>query len=360
MNALTSIERMHRFLRRQPHDRIPVYEHFWEDTKKGWIERGQISEDVNLYHHFDFDMTEQWPFDLTADLDFKPVIVEETEDTIVSIDGNGARLRRHKRHDTTPEHLGFAITDMKSWLEYKEKIAAEDRRINFKAYREEKQWAKENNKFFCWSGLNVFESMHPVCGHENLLVGTALEPEWVLDMAETYSELTINLMEMLFSKEGPPDGIWFYEDMGFKEHSFISLQMYEQLIKPFHKKTIDYAHSLGLPVIMHSCGFVENLLPGMIDAGIDCLQVIEVKAGMDLHRLYKNFGDKLSFMGGIDVREIYSNSRERIDRELTGILPEVMGNNGYALHSDHSIPYTVDYDMFLYYLKRGLELGVYK
>ena len=87
---------------------------------------------------------------------------------------------------------------------------------------------------------------------------------------------------------------------------------------------------------------VEPLLPGMLDAGIDCLQVIEVKAGMDLIKLYKEYGDRLSFMGGIDVRVLYSNDRQRGDQELEQKIPVVKGRYGYVLHSDHSIPDTVN------------------
>ncbi|MBM3279633.1 MAG: hypothetical protein FJY95_16375 [Candidatus Handelsmanbacteria bacterium] len=50
----------------------------------------------------------------------------------------------------------------------------------------------------------------------------ALHPGWVRDMADTYAELTIQLMEILFAKEGNPDGIWSYEDMGFKMRPFMS------------------------------------------------------------------------------------------------------------------------------------------
>ena len=123
-----------------------------------------------------------------------------------------------------------------------------------------------------------------------MLMGMALDPDWIRDMANTFADLTIALQEILFQEEGLPDGIWFYEDMGFKQRPFMSPDMYRDIIQPAHKKTIDYAHSLGLKVIMHSCGFIEPLLPHVVEAGIDCLQVIEVKAGMDLLRIKKNFG----------------------------------------------------------------------
>ena len=139
----------------------------------------------------------------------------------------------------------------------------------------------------------------------------------------------------------------------------MSPQMYDELIKPWHKYTIDYAKSKNMPVIMHSCGFVEPLVPGMIEAGIDCLQVIEIKAGMDLLKLHKLYGDKISFMGGIDVRTLYSNDREIILKELESKIPIVKQGYNYVVHSDHSIPKTVDYESYRYFIDKALELGKY-
>ena len=219
--------------------------------------------------------------------------------------------------------------------------------------------AAEKKRFFVWSGINVFEQMHPVCGHEHMLVGMALDPEWIMDMVDTYSQLTVDLQEILFAREGKPDGIWFYEDMGFKERPFMSPDMYMELVNPGHVRTFDYAHSLGLPIIVHSCGFVETLVPGLIQAGMDCLQVIEIKAGMDLLKLHKLYGDVLSFMGGIDVRVIYTNDKSIIDKELASKIPIVKQRFGYTLHSDHSIPNTVEYDSYRYFVDRGLDMGTY-
>ena len=358
--SMTSIERMQAFLHRQKMDRIPVYEHFWNDTHKGWVEKGYVKPEDDFVELFDFDMDECWAFNYTADLDFEPKVIEENEDTVVMLDGNGATLRRHKFHDTTPEHVGFTVTDREGWESITKPLLTPDpRRINFDAYRAVKQRCAKANRFFCWSGINVFECMHPVCGHENMLVGMALDPAWIEDMANTYAELNIHLMETLFAQEGKPDGIWFYEDMGFKERPFMSPAMYEELILPAHKKTIDYAKSLGLPVIMHSCGCVEKLIPGILEAGVDCLQVIEVKAGMDLLKLYKLYGDRLSFMGGMDVRKLYTNDIAQVEEELVSKIPTVMQGFGYALHSDHSIPVTVDRPTFDYFIQRGRELGTY-
>jgi uroporphyrinogen decarboxylase len=360
MQELTGRERIENILKREPVDRIGLFEHFWSDTKRKWAAMGYIKEDDDFADLFQFDMDLSWPFNLVADLDFEPEILEETEETILRRDGNGAVLRQHKLHSSTPEHVDFLVKERSAWEEYiKPKLTPDPRRIDFEGYRYRKRKAAENNRFFAWSGINVFECIHPVCGHEYMLMGMALDPVWIKDMVDTYAKLTVEMQEILFEKEGYPDGIWYYEDMGFKERPFMSPAMYKELIQPGHKLTMDFAHSRNLPVIVHSCGFVEPLVPGLLEAGMDCLQVIEIKAGMDLLRLYKNYGDVLSFMGGIDVRTLYSNDRKIIDAELEAKIPIVKEKFGYVLHSDHSIPYTVEYDTYKYFIEKGLELGKY-
>ena len=357
---MTGYERIKNVLSHQPVDRIPVFEHFWRDTKEEYINKGYIKPDETMEDHFGFDMQEFWPFKMVADLDYEPEVIAETETTITRLDGNGAKLKYHKTNVTTPEHVGFTVTDRESWEKYKKFLVnIDERRINFEGYRKAKEAAKKANRFFVWSGINVFECMHPICGHENMLMGMILDPEWIEDMVDTYATLTVELQKILFEREGLPDGIWYYEDMGFKDKPFMSPEMYCNLIMPGHKKTIDYAKSLGLPVIMHSCGYVRPLLPYMIEAGIDCLQALEVKAGMDLLEIHKTFGDKIAIMGGIDVRALYSNDKAEIDKELESKIPVVKNGFGYVLHSDHSIPKTVDYESYKYFIKKGIELGTY-
>ncbi len=355
MSEMTGIERIVRQLRHQSVDRIGCHEHFWAHTQRRWEESGLEPD-----YDFGFDIGESWAFKLALNPDVADRILADDGETQTFVDCNGATMRRHLQHDSTPEHLGYAINDRSDWEEKaKPLLTPELRRINFDAYTAEKTKCAAKNRFFCWSGVNVFESIHPITGHENLLMGMALDPDWILDMTETYADLWIALMEELFARAGKPDGVWFFEDMGFKERPFMSPEMYRELIYPAHKRTCDFAHSHGLPVFMHSCGFVEPLLPGMIDAGIDCLQAIEVKAGMDLLRIDRNFGDRIALMGGLDVRPVAANDLAGIDRELEAKLPLLKKHNGFIFHSDHSIPESTTLATYRYFLERGRELGKY-
>ena len=360
MDSMTSKERFLNTLHRKPVDHIPVAVSPWGDTVKRWRSEGHIGEEEDVAEHFGQDLRGGGWFNSTADLDFEEQVLEETEETKLTLDGNGATLRRHKLHDSTPEHVDFAVKERKAWEEKIKPhlVDVDRRRIPFENYREQKKLAEEKQRFFVWSGVAPFEQMHPVCGHEYMLMGMATDPDWVKDMVMTFANLTINHMEVLFSEEGDPEGFFFFEDMGFKHRPFMSPTMYREIIQPGHKLLFDYAHSKGCKVIVHSCGYVEPLVPGLIEAGMDCLQAMEVKAGMDMRRLFKDFGDRIAFYGNIDVRTLISNDLAQVEEELLAKIPPVVNNGGgYVLHTDHSEPPEVNYETMRFFVKRGQEIG---
>ena len=75
-----------------------------------------------------------------------------------------------------------------------------------------------------------------------------------------------------------------------------------------------------------------------IEDGLTCLQPVEVKAGMDLIELKKNFGQRLAFMGGIDVRAMADKNHSVIEDETRRKISFAKKGGGYIYHSDHSIP----------------------
>jgi len=360
MQPMTSKERMIHTLNLQPVDHVPAAVSPWGATVERWRSEGHIGQEEDVSEHFGQDLRSGGWFNSVADLDFEERVLEETEETRLTLDGNGATLRRHKLHDSTPEHVDFSVKDREGWEEKVKPflVDVDRRRIPFENYRNAKAFAAEKERFFVWGGVAPFEQMHPVCGHEYMLMGMATDPDWVKDMVMTFADFTINHMEVLFAEEGDPDGFFFFEDMGFKQKPFMSPSMYREIIQPGHARLFDYAHSKGCKVIVHSCGYVEPLVPGLIEAGMDCLQAMEVKAGMDVLRLFKNFGDRIAFYGNIDVRKLIVNDLDAIEEELqTKIPPILQGGGGYILHTDHSEPPEINYKTMRFFVDRGREIG---
>ncbi len=107
-----------------------------------------------------------------------------------------------------------------------------------------------------------------------------------------------------------------------------------------------------MPTILHCCGYVKELIPHLIEVGLDCLQPLEVKAGMDVRELKEKYGDKLSFMGGIDVRAMANPDPNIIEEEIRSKFEVAKKGGGYIYHSDHSIPNNVSFKQY----KRVMEL----
>ena len=357
---MTSLERVHNTLNKKPVDHGPVALTLWSETLQRWRDEGYLGRQEDPNEHFDLDVRRgRGTINNIADLDFQEKVLEETEETIMTINGNQATLRKHKLHTSTPEHVDFAVKDRAGWEELIKPhlLKLDRRRLHPEFYRREKELAANNQRFLYWGGIGPFEQMHPMCGHEYMLMGMALDPDWVKDMVMTYVNFTIMHLKVLFAEQGKPDGMFFSEDLGFKGKPFMSPAMYQDIMLPGHKKLFQYAHSLGCKITVHSCGYVEPLVPGLIEAGMDCLQAMEVKAGMDLPKLFRKFGDKISFFGGIDVRALISNDRKRLDEEMDKkILPVINNGGSYILHSDHSEPPDINYDTICYFLERGREM----
>ena len=371
--GLTSKERFDRILKHQPVDRVGLFEVFWRETVQRWSAEGHFARPEMVSDHFGLDVRrtggEITPGDyhivnLMANLDAGEQLVEETESAKLVRDGNGALLRWLKDGSGAPEHVDFAVRDRRSWEEHIRPYLLDERsyerRLNFDSYRAVRAKCARDERFMTCGVIGAFDRMTPVCGHEHLLAGMALDPDWVTEMADLYATLTVHLLEILFEREGLPDGLWVWDDLGFKNRPFMSPAMYRQMLYPAHKKLFDFAHGRGLPVVLHCDGYVEALVPSLIEAGINCLQPIEIKAGMDLLKLKKRFGEQIALIGGMDERVLETNDRRAVEAQLLEKLPGAMAGSGYVLQVDHSVSPLVNYETYRYFVERGLEIGTYR
>jgi uroporphyrinogen decarboxylase len=365
-------ERFSRILRHEPVDRIGLFEVFWGETAQAWTEQGYLERPDAASDHFGLDIRRtggevtpmSWKaVNLMADLDAGETVVEENDSVKLIRDGNGAYLRWLKNGSGAPEHVDFTVRDRQSWeeliLPHLRDERSYERRIDFEHYRNLRAKCARDSLFFNCGTIAAFDLMSPMCGHEHLLAGMALDGEWVSEMAMTFAEVTIKLLEILFEREGLPDGLWVWDDLGYKGTPFMSPHMYREIIFPAHKRLFDFAHSRDLPVILHCDGFVEALIPHLIEAGISCLQPLEAKAGMDLMRIKRNFGEKIALIGGMDERVLETNDFALVDAELEKKLPAAMAGSGYVLQSDHSVSHKVEYATYRHFVERGLEIGTY-
>ena len=145
--------------------------------------------------------------------------------------------------------------------------------------------------------------------------------------------------------------------MGYKGTSFFSPELYREVLKPFHSRAVKWAHDRGIYAHLHSCGNIMGLLPDVIDTGVDALNPLEVKAGMDTLKIKKEYGDKIVLHGGINA--VKWKDPDAIIAEIEEKVPVLKENGGYIFSSDHSIPNDVSLENMKLIINKVKELGKY-
>lgn len=102
------------------------------------------------------------------------------------------------------------------------------------------------------------------------------------------------------------DGIFTSDDLGHQKGPMMSPEIFEELYYPLYKEFVDYAHSKGLHVFLHSCGDNTMLMPYIIKAGVDVFHPVQ-KSCMDYEETAQKWGDKISFLVGVDVQHVLPN-----------------------------------------------------
>ena len=356
MAAMTTHERMSCMYAHREADRVPITDSPWGSTLTRWHREG-MPEGMGFADYFGLDRFASIAADNSPRYPVK--VLEETEEYTVATSKWGATLRRWKNRGGVPEFLDFTIKGPDSWAKAKERMRPTRDRIdwknlkrNYRRWREEGAWISAG----FWFGFDVAHS-HTV-GTERLLVALIERPDWIVDMFNHYLDVDLALFEMVWDAGYTFDEIRWPDDMGYKQSQFFSLDMYRELLKPAHKRAADWAHEKGINVQLHSCGDIRPLVPDLIEIGIDMLNPIEVKAGMDPAALKARYGDRLAFHGGLNA--VLFEDMEAMGEEMRRVIPAMKERGGYVISSDHSVPETVSLQDFQRFVDTARELGSYE
>lgn len=349
---MTGLQRVLNTFNGQPVDRLPVSEDFWGETLAKWVAEGHMRKGESPVAHFNLDLDRAGLLNSYANPAHGWRTLEETETIVLMQEPNGATTRSFKNKAGGLEHVAYLVRDRESWESFAKPHleALSPERIPFEHYRNVRADCIAANRHFSNDAFGPFEMMQRILGHESLLMNMALEPEWMQDMVQTYCEFNIRHWDELFHREGLPQATWIAEDLGYKLKPFMSIPMFEKILLPAYARMFQWLHEKGLKVIMHSCGYVEPCFPLLCDAGLDCLEGLEAKAGMDLPGLFHKLGNRLVWYGNIDIRALEANDHAFIDRETEKLLRVTSEGGRCMVHSDHSISPFVAYDTYRYFL----------
>jgi uroporphyrinogen decarboxylase len=346
--------------------RKEVGEERWRRSDGRWVDvevAGEYEEPVPPWEHFGYDLVGVGPwFDIMPWRDYDE-LVDETDAWDVRRNGAGAALKYWKHKSGTPEHMDFRMVRREIWeRDYRQHVLElDEERVDLKELRKNLAKAKKAQKWVHFGHMFVWELMRQSMGDITMYESLLLDPAWIHDYNRVYTDFFKSHFAYMFEQIGLPDGIWLYEDLGYKNGLFASPKVLGELIFPYYAEMVEFFHSYDLPVVLHTCGSTAQALPLIVEAGFDALNPMERKAkDNDPFVFAEAYGDKLAFVGGLDARVFESNDKELIRREVTHYI-EGMKARGARLvfASDHSISTNTRYDSYRYALDVYREHMVY-
>ncbi|MGB2615255.1 MAG: uroporphyrinogen decarboxylase family protein [Phycisphaerae bacterium] len=352
---MTSCERFRRMFEHREADRVPIQDSPWNATLERWRREG-MPEGVDWRDYFGVDKVADIGVDNS--FRFERRVLEETDEYLVEANQWGATVKNWKHVASTPLDLDFAIKDRGAWEKAKKRLTPTSDRIdwnyletNYSLWRKEGRWIEAG----LWFGFDITHSR--IVGTERLLYAMVDDPEWCVDMFNTFLDLDLALLDQVWEAGYTWDAVTWPDDMGFKGKQFFSPAMYRSLLKPVHKRAIEWIHSKGGYAHLHSCGNIMPFVPDLLEIGVDCLNPMEVKAGMDPLALKRDCGDRLVLHGGVNA--VLWDDRDAIVAEIERLVPALKASGGYIFASDHSIPSSVSLENFRAILDAVKRAGAY-
>jgi len=199
-----------------------------------------------------------------------------------------------------------------------------------------------------------FWQLREWCGFENLCIFFLDEPEFVQEMIDFWTDFVAQMLARI-GEHSRIDRLGISEDMAYKAHSMISPAMTRRHLQPTYERWVAQATQAGCRVIdMDSDGYIGELIPIWIDAGINVCDPIEVAAHNDLLEFRQRFGKKMGYTGGVDKRAIAAGGAV-MEAELARLTP-VIRDGGYIPGCDHGVPPDISWPDYLAYSRRLAEL----
>jgi uroporphyrinogen decarboxylase len=208
-------------------------------------------------------------------------------------------------------------------------------------------------------GVGLFEGGLRLRGYERFLLDCASDPDWVRSFFDIILDLDSRLMDAYLGEVGEYlDVIWLGDDSCTQRGPYTSPKMYRQLVKPYFTEYIRRIRSkTNARIVHHCCGSCYRLLPDLIDIGVEVLNPVQPEAeDMDHARLKAEFGDRLSFWGGIGMQHLLPHGTPDEVRQGVRAAFETLGKGGgWVCAAVHTFTEDVPPENIIAMLEEGRE-----
>ena len=200
-----------------------------------------------------------------------------------------------------------------------------------------------------------FQSLFRIMGINALSIASVENPDIIARIADKVGELSIHIVESLLQREWVA-GIWYGDDMGYTEGLIVSPALLRQYVFPYYRRMGDLCRRYGKLFILHSDGKLLEIFEDLIECGFQAIHPNE-PLSVDIAELKQKWGDRLAFLGNIDVDLLTRGTPEQVARATRRLIETVAPGGGFALGSGNSITKNVPLENYRAMLDTVQEFG---
>jgi uroporphyrinogen decarboxylase len=297
--GLSHRERVLRTIKGRDIDRVPSFFRAEPPVKQRLKREYKLKSDTELISHFDADA-------IHIHVSYKKECFTQPDENGSFYDMFGNKIRSVKYNDITTEKVVEPV------LAHAETVGEIDRirwpDVSYIDMEQSLRQAAEAHStgLAVYGGVwaSIFTHSRAMVGEEKYLVSLVENPELIHRLVERITDCFLQLNQAYLSKCGKYLDIYYLgSDFGTQDSMFISREMFREFFKPHLKRLIAQAKGFALPVMYHTCGAVSEIIPDLIECGVDILDPVQVSAtGMSADNLAACFKNKIAFHGAISTQ----------------------------------------------------------
>jgi len=180
-------------------------------------------------------------------------------------------------------------------------------------------------------GFGLFERTWAIRGFENALMDVVMYPDFYKELIKRIFEQQMALLDKVLTL--PIDGIMFSDDFGYQDGIIIGAERWRRYFKPYIAKMYAEVHQAGKYTLHHMCGSQAEILPDLINIGLDVYESVQPEAKNNSpYRLKKLYGNDITFWGGLGSQStIPFGTPAEIKAEVRKLCKEMGKGGGYIL-----------------------------
>lgn len=358
---MTDRERFLATMQYRPRDRSPICDFgFWPETIEIWHDQGLPASitgghDTTSTNQF-FGM-DQYYGGLFPGVGLCPTfeskVIEDRGDHELLQQGDGVVVLKKKFMSSIPEHHRHLLVDRASWnAHYKWRLDPDtpQRYPNWDDAR--KIWSDPHYPHpLSLGGGSLFGWLRDWMGIENVSYLLYDDPALFEEMVTRIADLVVEVHRRTFAAGGRVDICCMWEDMCYNSGPLLSPDSFKKYLVPQYTRITAQLRQHGCNIIWIDCdGKIDELIPGWLAAGVNCMFPIEVGTwGADPVQYRKQYGKELLMMGGFD-KHILAKGRAAIEKEIYRLTP-LVEEGGFIPFCDHRVPPDVPLANYMFYLE---------